>query len=149
MKGLAVGYIFVIFVAIVLLVIFISIITNLFKFPIPSVNYPIDVKYACSQYNGTEISIENLETVLYGFLTDQCNNFSGRLKQTITASDLRRIVDEIDKSVNIIILDICRLPTINSHTLYLCCDEILEEGKSFNTTRKEIKYSDVLICEVS
>jgi len=148
MKGVALEYIFVIVVAVVVIFVGIGIMTNVIK-PgiIPRTNQVVDVKYACIQYNETKISFENFKTLLYGFLTDQCKYFVGELKETITVDDLKSAAKEIDETVDVILLSNCELPTISAHNLYVYCNETLEKDKTFNITRKEIKNSDVLICQ--
>lgn len=148
MKGMALEYIFVIFIAVVVIIVGVGILTNIINPGIvPQTNQVVDVRYACVQYNETKITFENFKTLLYGFLTDQCKYFFGEPKETITFDDLKRAAKEIDKSVNVILLSNCRAPTISAHNLYVCCSENLEKDKTINITRKEIKNSDVLVCQ--
>jgi hypothetical protein len=148
MKGMALEYVFVVIVAVVAIVVGISMLTNIIS-PgiIPPMNQVVDVKYACAQYNETKITFENLKTLLYGFLTDQCKYFVGELKETATIDDLKRAAKEINKNIAVVVLSSCELPTISAHNLYIYCNSTLEKDKTFNITRKEIKYSDVLICQ--
>jgi len=148
MKGMVLEYVFVIAVAVVVILVGIGIATNVIS-PgvVPKTDQVVDVKYACIQYNETTVGFESFKTLLYGFLTDQCKYFTGNLKETVTVDDLKRAVKEIDKSVSVIILPMCEMPTVEAHNLYFCCKENLEKGKTFNITRKEIKNSDVLICQ--
>jgi len=148
MKGMALEYVFVILLAVVAVVVGISIATNIIS-PriIPRTNQVVDVKYACVQYNETNITFENLKILLYGFLTDQCKYFVGKIKETVTVDDLNRAAKEIDEDVDVILLSSCELPTISAHNLYVCCNNTIEKDKTFNITRKEIKNSDVLICQ--
>ena len=148
MKGIALEYVFVIFVVVVAILVGIGIMTNVIT-PgiIPRTNQIVDVRYACIQYNETKINFESFETLLYGFLTDQCKYFVGELKEAATVDDLKRVAKEIDETVDVVLLSRCELPTISAHNIYLCCNETLEKNKTFNITRKEIKNSDVLICQ--
>jgi hypothetical protein len=147
MKGIALEYVFAFAVVIVVILISISIITGLIKPElIPEFRVVTDVRYACSRYNNTKITFENFKTVLYGFLTDQCNNFSAELSQDITLEDLERAVKEVDRRIEVIQLSECHFLGTNTHSVYTCCGNVFEAGKNINITRREIKYSDVLIC---
>jgi hypothetical protein len=148
MKGIALGYVFTVVVLVVAIVVAVGIIMN-FLNPgiIPPANHVVDVRYACIQYNETKISFESFKILLYGFLTDQCKYFVGELRDTATTDDLVRVSKEIDENVNVILLSSCETPTTAAHNLYVCCSGNLEKDKTFNITRKEIKNSDVLICQ--
>jgi len=108
--------------------------------------HPIDVRYTCIQLNNTEISFQDFQDILYGFLTGQCNGFSAKVDQSITLSDVNRAVKAIDKSVEVIKINECVLPNVNSHTVYLNFSEI-EEGRNIYLGRREIDNSDLLICD--
>lgn len=143
---MALEYVFAVIVAVVF--IFVSVSISILKPDIiPNTNHVIDVRYACVQYNDTEIDFESFKTLLYGFMTDQCKYFTGKLKQSATIDDLKRAATEIDKKVNVVTLSSCEMPTAAAGNLYLCCSEVLEKDKTFNITRKEITNSDVLICQ--
>ena len=148
MKGIALEYIFVIFVAVVVIIVTVAIMTGLIS-PglIPPINNVVDVRYACIQYNETRVSSENFKVLLYGFLTSQCKYFMGELQNTVTADYLKNAVKEIDKDVNVVFLSSCSSPPIPTHTLFVCCNQTLEKDKTFNMTAKQIKDSDVLICQ--
>jgi hypothetical protein len=148
MKGMALKYVFAIIVAVVVILVSIGILRNIIgPGVIPQTNQIIDVRYACVQYNDTRITFGNFKTLLYGFLTDQCKYFVGRLKEAATVDNLKEAVKEIDENVDVFLLSGCELPTISAHNLYLCCNSTLDKDKTFNITRKEIKNSDVLICQ--
>lgn len=148
MKGMALEYVFVILVGVVVFVVGVGIAKNILNpGSFPQTDHSVDVRYACIQYNESEIGFENFKTLLYGFLTGQCKYFVGELREGATIDDMKRAVKEIDKTVNVILLSSCESPTINAHNLYVCCNETLEKYKTFNITRKELKNSDVLICQ--
>jgi hypothetical protein len=147
MKGIALEYVFAIAIVIVVTLVSIGIIIGIIKPElIPEFRVVTDVKYACSEYNNTKITFEDFKTVLYGFLTDQCNNFSSELKQEITLEDIERAVKEVDGKIEVIQLSDCHFLSTNTHSVYTCCGNIFEAGKKINITRREIKNSDVLIC---
>ena len=148
MKGMALEYAFIIIIVVVVIVVGVAIL-RAFINPgnIPPTDQVVDVKYACVQYNETRVGLEDFKTLLYGFLTDQCRIFVGELKQTVSIDDLKGMVKEIDGSINVIALPSCEMPTIQAHNLYVYFNESLKRSKSFNITRKEIKNSDVLICQ--
>ncbi len=147
MKGNALEYIFIALLAIVFIVVVISIIKNFLRPEvIPKEKRIIDVRYACSKYNNSRINYENFKTVLYGFLTDQCNNFSAVLDQKIRFEDIAKSVKEIDEKREIIKLSYCHFLETNTGSVYTCCRDSFEMGEKINITRREIKYSDILIC---
>lgn len=147
MKGIATEYVFAVAVAIVVILVSIGIVINSINPElIPRFRFISDVRYACAQYNNTQINFENFKTVLYGFLTDQCNNFSAELKQGITLDDIQRAVEETESKTEVIQLDYCHFLETNIHAIYTCCKNTFEAGEKINITRREIKNSDVLIC---
>jgi len=147
MKGIALEYVFIIVVMVVVILVSISIIVGVIKPELlPEFRVVTDVRYACSEYNSTQITFENFKTVLYGFLTDQCNNFSAELRQDITFEDIKRAAKEVDRKIEVVQLSSCHFLGTNTHSVYTCCDDIFETGKKINITRREIKNSDVLIC---
>lgn len=140
-------YVFVMVIAVVVILVMIGIISNLLKGkPVPDGGNIIDVKYACTQYNNSKITYENFKTLIYGFFTEQCENFVGELKETITLQDMQRAVGDVDKNINVVPISACNFPTISARTLYVCCNETLTKNKVINIVRKEIKNSDVLVC---
>jgi len=133
-------------IILVSILIFQNLLSELF---VPPLDLHIDAKYACVNYNNSKINQDKFEAVLYAFLTDQCNNFFANLEQGISFEDIERIIARIDESVIVIRIDSCKLPSVNSHSVYVCCSDFLEAGKAINITRREIKNSDVLICEAN
>ena len=147
MKGFTLQLPFLILIMCVVVTVSVLILLNFLGYNILSMpKFPVDVRYACSNYNNTRISYEKMKTIIYGFLNDQCNNFSATLEQTVTFQDIKKAAEEIDNKVLVIDIDNCKLPSVSSHSVYVCCSNIFASGKSINITRKEIKNSDVLIC---
>jgi len=149
MKGMALEYVFATVVAVVVIFVMIEIISTILKGKlIPENPNIVDVRYACSQLNNTQISYENFKTLVYGFFTEQCKNFVGRLKESVTLEDMQRAVKEVDEKIKVIPISECGFPTISARTLYVCCGNVLEKNKVINIVRKEIKNSDVLVCVI-
>ncbi|MDI6825839.1 MAG: hypothetical protein QMD36_01430 [Candidatus Aenigmarchaeota archaeon] len=148
MKGLALNYLFLLLIVVVFIVVGIGILRYFYggtKLDQNEITYPMDVRYTCIQINNTEISFQDFQDVLYGFLTGQCNDFSAKTSQRMTLSDVNRAVKAIDSSVEVIKINECMLPSVNTHTVYLNFSEI-EEGRNIYLARREIDDSDVLIC---
>jgi hypothetical protein len=139
-------YVAAVIVALVVVVVFLSFYIGLFKTK-PTVNQHVDVRYACVNLNKTTISKSDLETILYGFLTDQCYYFEAKLGEKLQISDLEKMVSSIDETIKVLPKKECRLPLTSTKTVFVCCSEILEAGKSINISKSQISYSDVLICE--
>ena len=147
MKALALEYPFTILIVIIMIVISISIIITVIKPElIPKIQVETDVRYACSKYNNSAIRFENFKTILYGFLKNQCNNFSATLEESMSFDDIERAVKEIDEKVQVVELNKCRFPETNTGSVYVCCKNFFTAGEKVNITRREIKNSDVLIC---
>jgi hypothetical protein len=147
MKALILEYPFTILIAALVILISISLVLITIKPEIiPSFRVITDVRYVCVQYNNTRIKFENFKTILYGFLTDQCNNFSATLEEGMSFDDISRAVREIDKRVQVVELEKCNFPETNTGSVYVCCKNFFIPGENINITRKQIKNSDVLIC---
>jgi hypothetical protein len=147
MRGLALNYLFLLLIAIVFIVVGVNILRYFYGKTRLNENliHPIDISYTCTQLNNTEISFQEFKDILYGFLTSQCNDFFARMKQRMTLQDVNRAVKAIDPTVEVIKIDECMLPSVNSHTVYLNFSEI-GEGQNIYLVRREIDNSDVLIC---
>lgn len=115
----------------------------------PSTDQIIDVRYACFQYNETEVNLEQLKTLFYGFLTDQCNSSVVILKEALSISDIEKIVKEIDRNILVIRKSDCNFPSFNTHSVYAysAADMILQR-KTINMVKRNLYKGDVLICEV-
>ena len=148
MKGLVLNYLFLVIILFIFLVVGIGIVNYFYQgtnFDKNEFKPPIDVSYTCIQLNNTEISFQDFQDVLYGFLTGQCNDFSAITTQGMSLSDVDRAVKAIDSSVSVLKIEECVLPGVNSHTVYLNFSEIKSE-RNIYLTRREIDNSDVLIC---
>ena len=110
-------------------------------------NFPSNTQYLCVQLNETEIDFEDFQDILYSFLKGECNDFYAKTNQRITYTDIKRFVNTIDSSIQIIQIDECILPTVNTHTVYVNFTEIEVEGNIY-LKRREIDNSDVLICVI-
>lgn len=149
MKGLALNYVFLLLIVLVFIVVAIAILRYFYgqiNIDQDNIIQPIDVRYTCIQLNNTEINFQDFQDILYGFLTSQCNGFSAKVDQSITLSDVNRAVKAIDKSVEVIKINECVLPNVNSHTVYLNFSKV-EEGRNIYLGRREIHNSDILICD--
>jgi hypothetical protein len=133
-------------VAVVAIMIFLGFSTGLLKIKFEKNEY-VDVKYFCSELNKTKISKEDLKTILYGFLTSQCNYFEFELKQSIGINELEEIAKEIDKNVVVAPKNNCELPITATKTIFVCCSAQLKPEKPINISKRKIINSDVLICQ--
>jgi hypothetical protein len=148
MKGLTLNYVFLLLIVLVFIVVAIGIIRYFYgqnKVDKDDIGYPIDVRYTCIQLNNTEISFQDFQDVLYGFITSQCNGFTAKTGQKMTFSDIDRAVKTIDRSIEVVKINECMLPSVNTHTVYVNFSEI-NEGRNIYLLRREIDSSDLLIC---
>lgn len=145
MLGLALKQIFILFITLVFIVAMVSFILKIYKsWEILSIDGSVDVRYACVSYNNTKIGLEEFETILYGFMTNQCDDMFFELREEVMEKDVKKIAGEI----NVVKIEECKLPKVNTNTLYLVLDDDrFNTGKIVNITKREIKNSDVLICE--
>jgi hypothetical protein len=139
-------YVAAVIVGFAVVVVFISFYIGLFKLK-PAIDWHVDVRYACSQLNGTIISKSDFETILYGFLTDQCNYFEFELKQSMEMKELEEIVKGIDENAMVARKNNCELPITATRTVFVCCSDLLQIGKPINISKRKIINSDVLICQ--
>ena len=146
MKGLVLEYPILILIVIVVIIVSIGIIKYFSEQVDLDLNdLPSNGQYLCVQLNNTEIDFENFQDILYLFLKGQCNDFYGKNKQKITIDDIKRYVNAIDSSIQVVQIDECILPKINTHTVYVNSSEI-ERGRNIYLKGREIDNSDVLIC---
>lgn len=146
MKGIALEYVMKVFLLVVIIIVVIGIVVHFYRqFKTPSIDFPADVSYLCSQLDDTNISFQDFKDVLYGFLTGQCDDFHARTKERITIDDVETVVKAVDRSIPVVKIDSCKLPEVNSHTVYLNFTEV---GKYENIYlgKRKIMNSDVLIC---
>lgn len=115
----------------------------------PPVSQVIDVRYACFQYNETEVNMEQLKTLLYGFITEQCNSVVVILKEAVSISDIEKIVREIDENVLVIRKSDCNFPSFNTHSVYVySVADVIPQRKTINMVKRNLYKGDVLTCEV-
>jgi hypothetical protein len=148
MKGLTLNYIFLLLLVLVFIGVAIGIIMYFYgqnKVDKDDIVHPVDVKYTCVQLNNTKISFQDFQDILYGFITSQCNDFSAKTDQKITFSDIDRAVKSIDQSIEVVKINECRMPSVNTHTVYMNFSEV-GEGRNIYLVRREIDNSDLLIC---
>jgi hypothetical protein len=141
---LALRYVFILLAAIAFILLAVNFSWKLYKsYEQPPAEMVVDVSYACSNYNNTVIGLDEFRTLLYGFTTGQCDFVTFRLKENMSIDDLKRMVD-----VNVIKTKECKLPTVNTHTLYVSTtNDKLNSGKIINVVRRKIKNGDILVCE--
>jgi len=146
MKGFALDLTATLFILIVVIFVSIGIIFNYFNQISPVNVEPTDVKYACSQLNNSQASLDDFKLLMYGFLTSQCEQVKVQLKQKITINDIERAVAEIDKKSNVVYVSSCKLPSVSSHSVLVCCEQWFDENKVINISRRKLYNSDVLVC---
>lgn len=108
-------------------------------------NFPTDVNYLCVQLNNTIIGFEDFQDILYGFLTGQCDDFEARVSEKITFEDVKRTTNSIDFGIQVIKIDECKLPEVNTYSVFVNFSQI--EENIYLKKRKNIN-SDVLVCGV-
>ena len=149
MKGLVLKYPILILIVIVVIIVSIEILkyfSEQVDYP-NDINFPSNAQYLCVQLNDTEIDFEDFQDVLYGFLKGQCNDFFAKTKQRINIDDIKRFINTMDSSIQVIQIDECILPKVNTHTVYVNFNEI-ERERNIYLKRREIDNSDVLICVI-
>jgi hypothetical protein len=145
MKGFALKYVFYAVILIVFLVVSISIMTN-FAEP-PDKTKPevvINVSYICSILNGTEIGAEELEDILYGFLTKQCKNFTADLEYPMTFDDIERLVKKTDDMIEVYEISECTDLQTGTNTVLVAFDKT---SYGIKITIKGTENSNILICK--
>ncbi|MEM5776907.1 MAG: hypothetical protein QXJ06_00470 [Candidatus Aenigmatarchaeota archaeon] len=147
MKGLSVEY--VAFVIIFLFVVFVGIqlIKKVGREDYPNREIKYNVTYSCIMLNYSTISKDELNDIIYGFLTDQCEDFYFRSKSKITVSDLEGVIFSIKNNVKIIKIESCNFPPVNTGTFYINFD-VIKPGDKIYLNRKKIINSDILMCVV-
>lgn len=148
MKGLAVEYILLFFLLVIVVFVGIGIINFFYKQAPKTLDRIVyNVTFQCIEFNDTAISFNDFKDILYGFSTGQCNNFYATSKNKITIDDIKRVSSNWDESIQVIQIDECKLPTINSHTIYVSFNENeIKSNSDIYLKRKEVKDSDILIC---
>lgn len=147
-KGLALEYMFLL--AVFGVVVFVG--TMLVKHFHEQADEPIDIDidsdftYMCTQLNDTVITFQDFQDILYGFMSDQCYEFYGTTKQKITIDDIKRVVNSVDESYQVIEIKECKLPEVNSGNIYLTFSEVSSNSNLY-LRRKKTNNSDILICD--
>jgi len=149
MKGFAINYVFLVAIFLVVLVIGISIIRHFYtqgesKELIPEPDF--NATYLCIMLNNSEIDFQDFKDILYASLTGYCTDFYATTKEKITIDDIERVVASIDKSIQVIKINECLLPTTNSGNVYVSFNEV-EKNHNIYLKGRPIKISDVLICD--
>ena len=78
-----------------------------------NIDITADVSYMCIQLNDTEISFRDFQDILYGFMTDQCDEFYGVITENLNIDDIKRIAATVNPDVQIIPITECKLPEVN------------------------------------
>jgi len=144
MKGMSLNYIFIILVFFAVLIVTTGIIFHFKNVGNDISPPPVDVKYKCAQLNNTKIRFDQFQDVLYGFLTDQCNDFCAEIGG-LTFQNIENAAKKIDNSINVVKINYCELPRINSHTLYVN----FTTAENISMSRRDIKEGDIIICDIS
>lgn len=132
------------FLAITFILIAVNFSWKLYKeYEQPTQEIVVDVSYACSNYNGTVIGLDEFRTLLYGFRTDQCDFVTFTLEEDLSIDYMKKMTN-----MNVIRIKECKLPMVNTHSLYVSMlNDKLNRGKIINVVRRKIKSGDILICE--
>ncbi len=104
-----------------------------------------DVKYMCIQLNDTQISFQDFQDILYGFMTDQCDEFYATTKENLNIDDIKRVAAVVDYSVQVIRINKCKLPEVNSGNIFVNFS-VINANSNLYLKRRKINNSDILIC---
>ncbi len=148
MKGLALEYIFGIFLLTVLVIISTGMMFSFFKQSKNNEFTPVEnATYLCNFLNNNEISFEDFKSILYGFVNNQCFEFKAKLKERVTFEDIKNFVETLDTQKNVVKVNECSSSGINTDTIYIGFDSIDDEYVSLFS--KRVLYNDVLICKTT
>ncbi|MEM5799559.1 MAG: hypothetical protein QXZ43_02755 [Candidatus Aenigmatarchaeota archaeon] len=147
MKGLSVEYVAFVIIFFFVVIVGIQIIKNIGTKSFNSREIKYNATYNCIMLNDTEINKDELSEIIYGFLTDQCDEFYFKSKNRLTISDLERIVFSIKNNIKIIKIEDCSFPPVNTDNFYVNFD-IIKPGDKIYLNRKKIINSDILMCIV-
>ncbi len=145
MKGFSLEYIFYVIIFLAFILVSISIIKNISNKPPEIKDITLNNSYLCSYLNNTEIGKKDLEQIIYGFINGFCNNFYFSTKQPLSISEIESMIKKVNKDYNVIVIKSCDLTTINSKTIFVNFDYV-EKGRKIYLYRREIIYSDILMC---
>ncbi|OYT42638.1 MAG: hypothetical protein B6U88_03005 [Candidatus Aenigmarchaeota archaeon ex4484_56] len=146
-KGLALQYIFLMFLFFIVIIVGVFIVKFFYSQSEKKINIDItaDVSYMCIQLNDTEISFRDFQDILYGFMTDQCDEFYGVITENLNIDDIKRIAATVNPDVQIIHINECKLPEVNSGNIFVNFS-MIKENSNLYLKRRKINNSDILIC---
>lgn len=146
-KGLALQYIFLMFLFLIVIIVGVFIVKFFYSQSEKKINIDItaDVSYMCIQLNDTEISFRDFQDILYGFMTDQCDEFYGVITENLNIDDIKRIAAVVDNSVQVIHINECKLPEVNSGNIFVNFS-MIKANSNLYLKRRKINNSDILIC---
>ena len=110
-----------------------------------NIDITADVSYMCIQLNDTEISFRDFQDILYGFMTDQCDEFYGVITENLNIDDIKRIAATVNPDVQIIPITECKLPEVNSGNIFVNFS-MIKANSNLYLKRRKINNSDILIC---
>ncbi|MFH8092568.1 MAG: hypothetical protein QXM38_01350 [Candidatus Aenigmatarchaeota archaeon] len=145
MKGFSIEYIFyaVIFVAVIY--VGFQLISRFSKTPNIDVS-GYNITDFCLRRNNTILDADELKDVIYGFLSEKCNDFYFTVSEKISKEDLEKIVKEINSEVQVLEINSCVFPKINAGNFYINFDYI-NVGEKISIKRRNIKNGDILMCK--
>jgi len=146
-KGLALQYIFLMFLFLVVIVVGVLIVKFFYTQSEKKINIDItaDVRYMCIQLNDTQISFQDFQDILYGFMTDQCDEFYATTKENLNIDDIKRVAAVVDSSAQVIRINECKLPEVNSGNIFVNFS-MINANSNLYLKRRKINNSDILIC---
>jgi len=146
-KGLALQYIFLMFLFFIVIIVGVFIVKFFYSQSEKKINIDItaDVSYICIQLNDTEISFRDFQDILYGFMTDQCDEFYGVITENLNIDDIKRIAATVNPDVQIIHINECKLPEVNSGNIFVNFS-MINANSNLYLKRRKINNSDILIC---
>ncbi|MCD6226630.1 MAG: hypothetical protein J7J93_02450 [Candidatus Aenigmarchaeota archaeon] len=146
-KGLALQYIFLMFLFFIVIIVGVFIVKFFYSQSEKKINIDItaDVSYMCIQLNDTEISFRDFQDILYGFMTDQCDEFYGVITENLNIDDIKRIAATVNPDVQIIPITECKLPEVNSGNIFVNFS-MIKANSNLYLKRRKINNSDILIC---
>ena len=146
-KGLALQYIFLMFLFFIVIIVGVFIVKFFYSQSEKKINIDItaDVSYMCIQLNDTEISFRDFQDILYGFMTDQCDEFYGVITENLNIDDIKRIAATVNPDVQIIHINECKLPEVNSGNIFVNFS-MINANSNLYLKRRKINNSDILIC---
>jgi len=139
-KGLEMSYLALVLILLTFLVISFAYFQKLFsKTNVPEYNVKADVRYTCVNSDGKVVDKETLATLLYGIASGQCKHLEVTVSTPLSFEELSSMAGK-----NAVKLNECKLPSVNTGSLYVFCRERIEgkltlEGRGF-------EGSDVLVC---